>query len=151
MAHAECGPELPVADARLDQLVSATARQRGAAIAVRCADKRLSYAQLDARASALAVILARSGVRPRSLVGVFMARSVDLVVSLLAVHKCGAAYVPLDPMYPAERIQMMLEDSEAPAVVTTSDLARALPARTNARAVCVDELQAEREVHHHAQ
>ena len=113
MAHAECGPELPVADARLDQLVSATARQRGAAIAVRCAGKRLSYAQLDARASALAVILARSGVRPRSLVGVFMARGVDLVVSLLAVHKCGAAYVPLDPAYPTERLSCMLADSAA--------------------------------------
>ena len=86
----ECGAEYPVQDARIDQLVSATARTRRNAIAVRCAGRTLTYEQLDARASALAQVLVRDGgVTPRSFVGVFMARSEQLVVALLAVLKCG--------------------------------------------------------------
>ncbi|MYT16154.1 MULTISPECIES: non-ribosomal peptide synthase/polyketide synthase [unclassified Streptomyces] len=78
----------------------------------------LSYEELDARANRLARLLARRGVTPGSRVAVMVPRSAELVVALLAVLKAGAAYVPVDADYPAERIQYVLEDA-APGLVLT--------------------------------
>jgi len=86
----------------------------------------MTYAEMDARANRLANHLHSMGVGAGSLVGVFLERTPDLPVSLLAVLKCGAAYVPLDPLYPKDRITMMLEDAAAAVVITTSDLAESL-------------------------
>ncbi|MFJ3928566.1 amino acid adenylation domain-containing protein, partial [Streptomyces sp. NPDC090022] len=79
----------------------------------------VSYAELDARADGLARFLAGRGVGPESVVALALDRGVDLVVSVLAVLKAGAAYLPLDPEYPAERIAFMLQDA-APALVLAS-------------------------------
>ncbi|MEU2306461.1 amino acid adenylation domain-containing protein [Streptomyces misionensis] len=79
-----------------------------------------SYAELDARARRLAVLLRRSGVTRESLVGVHLHRGLDLVVSLLAVWKAGAAYVPLDPAHPAERLEWMAADAGLALVITES-------------------------------
>jgi amino acid adenylation domain-containing protein len=79
----------------------------------------LSYAELNARANALAHYLISRGAGPEQLVGVLLPRSADLVVALLAVLKAGAAYVPIDPAYPAERIAFMIEDAR-PALIVTS-------------------------------
>ena len=72
----------------------------------------MSYAELDARANQLAHRLIGLGVGPEVPVGVMMPRSLDLVVALLGVLKAGGAYVPMDPSYPADRLAMILEDSE---------------------------------------
>ncbi|ELS50256.1 putative Nonribosomal peptide synthetase [Streptomyces viridochromogenes Tue57] len=80
----------------------------------------LTYADLDARANGVARRLADLGVGPESTVGVVLDRGIDLVVALLAVWKAGAAFVPVDPEYPAERTAFMLADSAAACVLTSS-------------------------------
>ncbi|MET7802359.1 amino acid adenylation domain-containing protein, partial [Streptomyces decoyicus] len=79
--------------------------------------RSLTFAETDARASALARELRAGGVRPESLVGVCLERSVELVVALLGVLKAGGAYVPLDPGYPTDRLQYLLADSGVRLVV----------------------------------
>ncbi|MFC0435368.1 non-ribosomal peptide synthetase [Kutzneria buriramensis] len=79
--------------------------------------RSLTFAETDARASALAQVLRAGGVRPESLVGVCLERSVELVIALLGVLKAGGAYVPLDPGYPADRLRYLLADSGVRLVV----------------------------------
>ncbi len=73
----------------------------------------MSYTELDTHANQLAHRLIALGVGPEVPVGVLMPRSLDLIVALLGVLKAGGAYVPMDPAYPADRLAMILEDSEA--------------------------------------
>ncbi|MFG2556056.1 amino acid adenylation domain-containing protein [Streptomyces sp. NPDC048581] len=87
----------------------------------------LDYADLHARANRLARLLISHGVGPEHLVGVALDRGTDLVVAQLAVLKAGAAYVPLDTGYPAERLQFMVEDAAPTLVLTATDTARVLP------------------------
>ena len=87
----------------------------------------LTYAELDRRANRLARRAGRAGAGPESVVAVLMERSAELVVAVLAVLKAGAAYLPVDPAYPAERIGFMLADAGPACVVTTTELARNLP------------------------
>ncbi|WP_375462994.1 amino acid adenylation domain-containing protein [uncultured Methylobacterium sp.] len=116
-------PAMPAVHARIaDQ-----AKARPQAIAVTDADRSLTYADLDARAGRLAHHLVREGVRPGTLVGLCAGRSLELVVGLLAILKSGAAYLPLDPTYPAERLAFMLADSGLSTIVATADAARSLP------------------------
>jgi amino acid adenylation domain-containing protein len=79
---------------------------------------RVSYGELDRRADRLARRLLRLGLAPESPVGVFLERSPEMVTALLAVLKAGGAYLPLDPAYPAERLEFMLRDTRAPLVIT---------------------------------
>jgi amino acid adenylation domain-containing protein len=97
----------------LPELLAERAAGRPDAVALRAEETELSYAELDARASRLAWRLRDLGVRPDVLVGVYQRRSAALIVSLLAVLKAGGAYLPLDPGYPAGRLQYMLADSGA--------------------------------------
>lgn len=90
-------------------------------------DQSLSFSALEARANQAAHALRAAGVGPGVLVGLFVPRSLDLVVGALAIMKAGGAYVPMDPAYPAERLHWFLEDSAAPVVLTRSDIAEALP------------------------
>ncbi|MFF0018027.1 amino acid adenylation domain-containing protein [Streptomyces sp. NPDC005374] len=103
-------------------MVAEQARRRPEAVAVVCDRETLTYRQLDARADRLAAALAAAGVRRGSLVGVYLGRSADLVVGLLAVLKAGAAYVPLDPVYPPDRIRAMAVDAGVRLVLTESRL-----------------------------
>ncbi|MCF8466940.1 MAG: LLM class flavin-dependent oxidoreductase [Sneathiella sp.] len=82
-------------------------------------DETLTYAELEARTDALAAALAARGAGRGVIVGLCLERSTDLVVSLLAILKTGAAYLPLDPSYPAERVAFMIEDSNAPLIVAS--------------------------------
>ncbi|MEV7868934.1 amino acid adenylation domain-containing protein [Streptomyces sp. NPDC088124] len=107
------------------------------AVAVSCADERLTFAGLAARANQLAHHLRNLGVGPGTLVGVCVERGVGAMVALLGVMKSGAAFVPLDPDYPAQRLSMMLADAGTPVVVTeTSVLDRV--AGHDATVVCLD-------------
>ena len=81
---------------------------------------RLSYGELNRRANRLARLLRRRGA-DRAPVGVALERSFDMIVALLAVQKTGAAYVPMDPRFPAERLQFMLADSAVGALIASPD------------------------------
>ncbi|MGK3202780.1 amino acid adenylation domain-containing protein [Amycolatopsis sp. MEPSY49] len=97
------------------------------ATAVVCGDVSQTYAELDDRANRLAAALARHGVRRESVVGVALPRSADVAAALLGVLKAGAAYLPMDPGYPAERIELMLRDVQPVLVLTTAEAAKSLP------------------------
>jgi len=98
---------------------------------------QLSYDELNQRANQLARHLRTLGVGEESRVGIFLPRSIDLVVVQLAVLKAGGAYVPLDPQYPLERLSQMLEDAQTVVVVTNEELADSLPSQL-AQVVMVD-------------
>ena len=98
------------------------------AIAVVFADQQLTYRELNSRANQLAHYLRKLGVGPETLVGIFMERSMEMIVGLLGILKAGGAYVPLDPTYPKERLAFMLEDSRAPFLLTQARLGELRPA-----------------------
>ncbi len=110
---------LDVPAGTLPGLFEAAVARTPDAVAVACGDVAVSYRELDARASRLAGVLAAAGAGPESVVAVVMGRSAGLVTAVLAVLKAGAAYLPVDPGYPAERIAFMLADA-GPAVVIAS-------------------------------
>ncbi len=116
-----------IPEARLEQLISAQAASTPDRVAVEFEGTTLSYAELDARANRLAHYLLGLGVEPEEPVGVSLRRSADLVVALLGVLKAGAAYVPVDPSFPADRRSFMLEDSGARVVVTEDALVADIP------------------------
>ncbi len=89
------------------------------AVAVVSAGRSLTYRELDQRSNRLARHLQQLGVRPETLVGIAVERSVEMMVGLLAILKAGGAYVPMDPSYPAQRIALMIEDSEAQVILAT--------------------------------
>jgi len=96
--------------ARVHELIAAQAARTPEAVAVSCGDRRLTYRELDERAGRLAARLARLGVGFESRVGVCLERSPEMLIALLGVWKAGAAYVPMDPFYPEERLAWMRED-----------------------------------------
>ncbi|WP_155344436.1 non-ribosomal peptide synthase/polyketide synthase [Acrocarpospora pleiomorpha] len=103
--------ERPVPDTTLPELFRAQAARTPDAPALVFEDQRLTYAELDQRVETAARVLAGMGAGPERTVAVALPRSVDLVVALLATHRAGAAYLPLDPDYPEERLAFMLRDS----------------------------------------
>jgi amino acid adenylation domain-containing protein len=105
-------------DRTVPELIAAQAEATPAAIAVRDAAGTLTYGELLARANQVAQALRAQGVGPETFVGIAMERSLDLVVGLLGILQAGAAYVPLDPSYPTERLAYMLADSQVAALVT---------------------------------
>ncbi|MFC6841592.1 non-ribosomal peptide synthetase [Xanthomonas theicola] len=107
------------------------------ALAVRFEGESVSYAALNARANQLAHHLRGLGAGPEVVVGLCMERSANALVGLLGILKAGAAYVPLDPEHPPQRIQMMLQDTAATLVVTEQRFVDRLPAGL-ARSICLD-------------
>ncbi|MDC8016187.1 non-ribosomal peptide synthetase [Tahibacter soli] len=123
-------------DARLiHQQVEAQAQERPGAVAVRHRDASLSYAELNARANRVAHRLLALGVKPDDRVAVCFDRGIAMVVALLGILKAGAAYVPLDPAYPAERLAHMLGDSAPAAWLTQADMPARLPVPASATPV----------------
>ncbi|MBI2512595.1 MAG: amino acid adenylation domain-containing protein [Opitutae bacterium] len=106
-------------------------------VAVRGVNEQLTYRELDARAERLAEELRGRGVGREAKVGLFLDRTPQLVVAILAVLKAGGAYVPIDPAYPAERIAFVIADAALGVIVTEQALLRRLPASA-ARVVCAD-------------
>ena len=100
----------------------------------------VSYKELNKRADEVAKILIGQGVKPGTLVGLFVNRSVEMLVGLLGVLKAGGAYLPLDPSFPSERLAFMLEDSNASTVLTLKSLLPEMP-KTDAQIICLDALE----------
>ncbi len=107
------------------------------AVALVFDDQELTYAQLNERADRLARQLRAQGIGPDVLVGVCVERSLEMMIGLLAIQKAGGAYVPLDPTYPKERIGFMLQDSQAPVLLTQLSLLSRLPPHSST-VICVD-------------
>ncbi|MFJ2510968.1 amino acid adenylation domain-containing protein [Streptomyces griseoviridis] len=128
------GPVRPTPTGSFPELVAAAARRRPDAPAVEDTHTVLAYRELDERANRLAHHLVSLGAGPGTFVGLCLERGVETVVGLLGIMKAGAAYLPLDPGYPADRLAFMLQDSGAGLVVTRTELVRRLP-DTGARIV----------------
>jgi amino acid adenylation domain-containing protein len=111
--------EVPGPEACIHELVQAQAERTPDRIAVVDGEAALTYRELEDRASRLAHRLLRLGVRPGDRVGICVERSLAMLCSLVGVLKAGAAYVPLDPAYPQARLEAMLEDSGAAALVAS--------------------------------
>jgi amino acid adenylation domain-containing protein len=105
------------------------------ATALLCDGKKWSYRQVNEEANRLAHRLVRQGIGPESLVGIFLPRSAETVIALLGALKTGAAYVPLDPAYPPDRLRFMIDDASLSAIVTHSSIHNQLPA--NAEGIVV--------------
>src|SRR5262249_50267412 len=104
-------------------------------------ERQITYHELNCRANQLAHHLRALGVGPETIVAVCMERSIEMVVGLLGILKAGAAYLPLDPTYPKERLAFMLSDARAAAVLTQASLKEIVPAVESAliyAEVCLD-------------
>ncbi|MEZ7154951.1 amino acid adenylation domain-containing protein [Streptomyces sp. MAD19A] len=109
-----------VPDATLAELFQEQAVRTPDLVAVEYEDTRLTYRELNERADRLAGLLRDGGVGPESLVAVCLPRTAEMVAVLLAVLKAGAAYVPLDPDYPLDRLSYMIEDSRAAVLIASA-------------------------------
>ena len=127
----------PYPRACLDELIAQQAVATPDAVAVECREEQLTYAELEADANRVAHYLLDLGVGPDVLVGICTRRSTEMVIGLLGILKAGGAYVPIDPAYPVERQAYMLENSQAPVILTQEELRNSLPAG-DARVVCLD-------------
>jgi amino acid adenylation domain-containing protein len=121
----------------IHQLFEAQVELTPAAVAVVYEGEELTYQELNKRANQLARYLRERGVRVDARVGICVPRSPQMVVAVLGVLKAGAAYVPLDPAYPQERLALMLEDSQVEVLLTQQDLVSGLPAQ-GLNVVCLD-------------
>jgi len=123
----------------LVEAVATQARAQPDAIAVRFGDHSISYAALDKRAQAIAAALREAGLGKGDLIGVFLDRSIDMVAGLLGVLRIGAAYLPLDPDFPAARLDYIVGDAGAKALLSEHKLADVLPGCTLPR-ILVDDI-----------
>lgn len=121
------GPDKPLPDASVHGLFAAQARRTPDARAVEDAATAYSYDALDRRANQIAHALRALGAGPGTRVGLGLTRSADMVAAMLGVMKANAAYVPLDPAFPAARIAFMAEDAQLTALVTEEGCLERLP------------------------
>jgi non-ribosomal peptide synthetase component F len=109
------------------------------AVALVCGAISLTYAELDARSDRLAAVLVQRGVRAGQLVGIFLERSVDLVVAVLGTLKAGGAYVPLDPTHPPSRNAVVMDDAQPPVVLTQRHLRDRVQPPAGTFVLCLDD------------
>ena len=117
----------PVPAGTLPELFEEQVARTPDAVAVGCDGTWISYAELNGRANRLARLLVARGAGPEQVVAVMAERSVGLIIALLGVLKAGAAYLPVDPGYPAQRISYMLADARPAVIVVTADGAAGVP------------------------
>jgi amino acid adenylation domain-containing protein len=113
-------------DKSIAQLFEEIAAAHGERVALECGSEKVTYRELNARANRLAHQLRKLGAGPEKMVACFVDRSIDSIVAMLGVLKCGAAYVPLDRSYPKDRLDIMWNEIAAPVAVTTRSLASAI-------------------------
>jgi amino acid adenylation domain-containing protein/thioester reductase-like protein len=121
----------------IHQLIELQVLQTPDAVAVVFEDKQLTYRELNEKANQLAHYLQNLGVKPEVLVGICVDRSLEMIVALLGILKAGGAYLPLDMSYPLDRLSYMLEDAQAPILLTQSHLSGCLP-KSKSHVVCLD-------------
>ncbi|MBT3388164.1 MAG: AMP-binding protein, partial [Desulfobacula sp.] len=124
-------------DKCIHELFEEQAAKTPDAVAIVFEDKQLTYAELNEKASQLAHYLQNLGVKPETLVGICLERSLEMIIGLLGILKAGGAYVPLDPQYPKERLSFMLDDTQAPILLTQTRLKDSLP-ENKAKLICLD-------------
>src|SRR6185369_8745010 len=122
----------------VQQMFESQVNQRPDASAVVFEDQLVTYGELNARANQLAHYLRSLGAGPEVLVGIFLESSVERIVAELGVLKSGAAFVPLDTKYPAERLRLKLDDTRMPLLITERRLASELPG-LELTTVCLDD------------
>jgi amino acid adenylation domain-containing protein len=110
----------PISGATVPKLFEDQVGRTPSAVALSCNDVQLTYAQLDGQATRLARVLARAGIGPGAIVAVAAARSPQTIVAFLAVLKCGAAYLPVDPGQPRERLLYVLGDARPKMILATA-------------------------------
>ncbi len=118
--------ETQVSPATLTNLFEQQVEKNPAGTALLFGEEVITYAELNARANRLARLLIGTGIAPETMVALALPRSVEMIVAVFAVLKAGAAYVPLDPNYPADRLMFMLSDSRAACIITTGKIASRL-------------------------
>jgi non-ribosomal peptide synthetase component F len=133
------GAAVSIPQQGVHELVATHATTKPGEVAVIAADEQLTWAELDRRANLLAAHLVELGAGPGKIVGICTDRSVDLAIGLLGIFKSGAAYLPLDPDFPADRLKFMIADSATEVIVTQSWLKRQLDADAS-HAVLLDHL-----------
>ncbi|MBE9103653.1 amino acid adenylation domain-containing protein, partial [Nostoc cf. edaphicum LEGE 07299] len=121
----------------IHQLFEAQVEKTPDAVAVVFEEEQLTYQELNSRANQLGHHLRSLGVKPEVLVGICIERSLSMVIGLLAILKAGGAYIPLDPAYPQERLAFILEDTQAPVLLTQASLVEVMP-QHKAQVVCLD-------------
>lgn len=124
-------------DKCIHQIFEAQVEKTPEAVAVVFENQQLTYRELNTRANQLANHLVREGVKPETLVGICVERSIEMVVGLLGILKAGGAYVPLDPAYPQERLRYMLGDAGVEVLLTQEALLSSIPAHP-AQVICLD-------------
>ena len=124
-------------DKCIHQLFEAQVEKTPEAVAVVFGEQKLTYQELNEQANQLGHYLQQLGVKPETLVGICVERSLEMVIGLLGILKAGGAYVPIDSNYPQERFQWMLEDSQIDIIITTQSLVSKLP-KNQAQLVLLD-------------
>jgi amino acid adenylation domain-containing protein len=128
--HAKC----------IHQLFEEQVEKTPDAVAVIFENQKLTYQELNTQANQLGNYLQQQGVKPDTIVGIYMERSLSMVVALIAVLKAGGAYLPLDPSYPHERLAFMLADAQVQVVLTQSQLGKELPHQEQLQFVKIEDI-----------
>ncbi|PSB21959.1 phenylalanine racemase [Phormidesmis priestleyi ULC007] len=126
------------ASVAIHQLIELQTLKTPDAAAIVFQNQRLTYRELNQKANQLAHYLQILGVKPETLVGICVERSLDMLVALLGILKAGGAYVPLDPSYPQDRLAFVIEDTQLPVLITQQHLCAILPQTQHAQLVCLD-------------
>jgi amino acid adenylation domain-containing protein len=121
----------------IHQLFESVAEQNPNAIALVLEDKKISYKELNICSNQLAYYLKKLGVEAETLVGLCVERSFDMVIGMLGILKAGGAYLPLDPSYPSERLNFMLEDAQISVLLTYNRWLERLK-NYNSQIICLD-------------
>ncbi|MCK5522835.1 MAG: amino acid adenylation domain-containing protein [Thiomargarita sp.] len=125
-------------DKCIQQLFEEQVAKVPAAVALIFSGQEISYFELNRRSNQLAHYLQRQGIQPKALIGISMARSVEMIVGLLAILKVGGAYVPIDPCYPEERIAFMIKDTGIVVLLTHEKVSQNRLYLSSVKTLCVD-------------
>ncbi|ASS74401.1 hypothetical protein CIG75_04980 [Tumebacillus algifaecis] len=131
------GPTAPLDHEMIDKMFEAQVQKTPDRIALRFEGESVTYAELNRRANQLARALRAKGVQPEQLIGLCVDRSVEMVIGMFGILKAGAAYLPLDPAYPTERLTFMVEDAGVQVLLTKTHVLQKIELSV-ATTICLD-------------